>query len=194
MPINIITPATRMRKASMGSPLSGTDGGAILTGSDDAFNLGDPGALGMHHSPDSASGDSLVVRFVAVMTIAVGCLLYAGVMTHAGFGSLLAIAGLSALVMFAESQPVRLNETTEFSVSFIPLVFAAVVFGPLAAMTVGAFGLLAEFRPPYMRWAAWTTTRVVVGGLAGFAGLLVHRIGTETFGWLLVCVAVVAVA
>ena len=43
-------------------------------------------------------------------------------------------------------------------------LFAAVVWGPLAAMVVGTSALLAEFGPPYERWLVWSSTRALAGG------------------------------
>ena len=57
----------------------------------------------------------------------------------------------------------------EIAVSFVPLVFAAVAFGPLAAFVVGAFGNLADFRTPYFRWAVYTSARALTGAAAGLA-------------------------
>ena len=104
------------------------------------------------------------------------------------------IAALAALALYAERQTVRLSATTELSVSFLPLVFAAVVFGPLAAMAVGAVALLGEFRTPHLRWLTWTLIRAMVGAAAGLAALSVHRFGGEGFGWLLLAVAIAATA
>src|SRR5688572_8945845 len=79
------------------------------------------------------------------------------------------VLALAALAYLAERQDVRLSATTRLSVTFLPLVFAAVAFGPLAAIVVGVLGLLAEFRRPYLRWAVWTASRALVAGAAGLA-------------------------
>ena len=61
----------------------------------------------------------------------------------------------------------------ELSVSFLPLVFAAVVFGPLAAMASVPSLSSADFRRPYMRWTIWTLERSHdVGAIAGLAALM----------------------
>jgi putative nucleotidyltransferase with HDIG domain len=79
------------------------------------------------------------------------------------------------LALLVEHESVRLNETLEISVAFLPLVFVAVVFGPVAAALVGAATMLAEFKRPYLRWVVWTSNRVllgIAGGLAAHAALL----------------------
>jgi putative nucleotidyltransferase with HDIG domain len=105
---------------------------------------------------------------------------------------LVTVAALSFVAWMAEKQSVRLTTNLEMSVSVMPVLFAAVVYGPHAAMAVGAAALLSEFRAPYERWLIWTSTRVLAGGLAGLAAQTL--LGLEpTFGQLLIAVAVAGV-
>src|SRR4029450_10335332 len=69
----------------------------------------------------------------------------------------LAVLAVSALV--AERQSVRLSARAEISVSFLPLVLAAVIYGPGAAIFVSIASLALEFRAPYARWFLWTSSR-----------------------------------
>jgi putative nucleotidyltransferase with HDIG domain len=93
--------------------------------------------------------------------------------------SLLAFALLAILV---ERQSVRFGKSVEISVAFLPLVFVAVAFGPVAAGLVGAATMALEFplvhpqegsssqtERPYLRWIVWTSNRLVLGCLAGLA-------------------------
>lgn len=84
-----------------------------------------------------------------------------------------AIFLLTGFALAAERQPVRITPQMELTVSAFPMLFAAVVYGPLAAMVVGALGLLGDFRAPHARWLVWTAGRALSGGLAGAAALLV---------------------
>ena len=84
-----------------------------------------------------------------------------------------ALLVLSFVAVFAEKQPVRLSKNAEIVVSVLPILFAAVTFGPLAAMVIGAAGLLADFGAPYTRWVIWTSMRAISAGLAGGAAWLV---------------------
>jgi putative nucleotidyltransferase with HDIG domain len=86
-------------------------------------------------------------------------------------GPLWQLAILAAVAFVAERQPVRITPNTEITVTVLPVLFAAVVYGPLDAMAVGALGLLGDFRPPYLRWAIWTNSRALSGGLAGLVVL-----------------------
>jgi putative nucleotidyltransferase with HDIG domain len=89
------------------------------------------------------------------------------------FGPAWGVVVLGALSILAERRPVRVNSNVEITVSILPVVFAAVVFGPLSAMAVGALGLVATFREPYLRWLIWTCVRSLGAGLAGVAASLI---------------------
>lgn len=95
---------------------------------------------------------------------------------------------LGALAAFSERQTVRISHNLEMTISVLPMLFAAVVFGPLAAMLVGALGLIVDFKRPYTRWLVWSSMRALAGGMAGAAAFLVTSEGTS-FGHLLLAVA-----
>lgn len=103
----------------------------------------------------------------------------------------LVIAGLALAVLFAEKQSVYISANTEMSVSVLPVLFAAVLYGPLEAMIVGASALLGEFGRPYARWIIWTAARALTAGLAGVAaaGFADH---STSFGGLLIAVLAAA--
>ena len=129
------------------------------------------------------------------LALTVGAIALALGLAQQGAGGsfpLVAVGALAFVAWMAEKQSVRLTTNLEMSVSVMPVLFAAVVYGPLAAMAVGAAALLSEFRPPYERWLIWTSTRILAGGLAGLAAqsLLAYE---PTFGQLLVAVAVAGV-
>ena len=76
---------------------------------------------------------------------------------------------LAVAAAVAERQGVRVASHTHTSVSVLPILFTAVVFGPIDGMFVALCALLPYFEVPYVRWAVWTSSRVVVAGLAGLA-------------------------
>jgi putative nucleotidyltransferase with HDIG domain len=86
---------------------------------------------------------------------------------------------LGTFSLLAERRSVRIGSNAQVSVSVLPIVFAAVVFGPLSAMAVGAIGILADFRAPYVRWVTWTFWKAISSGLAGVAAALVLNGGTS---------------
>jgi putative nucleotidyltransferase with HDIG domain len=107
-------------------------------------------------------------------------------------GSTLPLAGFAVLALVAERQTVRLTANLQLSVAFLPLLFVAVVFGPLPAALIGAVTVLPDLGRPFTRWVIWTANRTLIGGLAGFAALHVMGNGGSTFGRILAATAVAA--
>jgi putative nucleotidyltransferase with HDIG domain len=124
----------------------------------------------------------------AATVLAVG-LLAAGFGLDAPYWELGLLAGFA---LWAEQHHVRITPNAEMTVSVLPVLFAAVVFGPLDAMIVGAVGLLGDLGTPHLRWAIWTAMRALAGGLAGVAAALVLSEG-KAFGVLVAAVALAAV-
>ena len=101
-----------------------------------------------------------------------------------------ALGLLAGVAVLAERQPVRIARNTEITVAVLPMLFAAVVYGPIDAMAVGAIGVLADLRAPYVRWLVWTSMRSLAGGLAALAALNFDH--TSSAGLLLAAVAAAA--
>jgi HD domain len=105
------------------------------------------------------------------------------------------LAILAASAFFAERQIVRLSARAEISVSFLPIVLAAVIYGPVAAISVSVASLLLEFRQPYGRWFIWTTSRSTAAGCAGLAAVAIDGSSTtHSFGRLAAAAAVATIA
>jgi putative nucleotidyltransferase with HDIG domain len=120
--------------------------------------------------------------------------LSAGILINRGVGldgSPWVLAALCLIGLIAERQSVHITSYTQVSVSGLPLLFAAVVYGPLAAALVGACSMLADFGRPHARWVIWTTSRSIVGVCAGLMALIVVS-GRPTFTQLLLAVAAAA--
>jgi putative nucleotidyltransferase with HDIG domain len=84
-------------------------------------------------------------------------------------GTPLVLVALCLIALIAEKQSVFITPNAQVSVSFLPVLFAAVVYGPFAGMLVGAFAMLTDFGRPFTRWLIWTSSRSLAGGLAGVA-------------------------
>lgn len=122
-----------------------------------------------------------LVLAVAILTVALAA-------DSHGLGAPLWMVGVLAVVAFlAERQSVHLLANLQTSVSALPILFAAVVFGPYAAMIVAGCALLTDLGAPYTRWIVWTASRVLVAGAAGLAAAwLMHA--DASFGGLLLAV------
>jgi len=113
---------------------------------------------------------------------------------HPKLGAPWALVALAASAVLAERQSVRLSSRAEISVSALPIVLAAVIFGPLAALFVSALSLLPSFGAPYGRWITWTSTRSLAAAAAGVAAAAVDGPGpTQVFGRVLAAVAIATV-
>lgn len=87
--------------------------------------------------------------------------------------SLWTLTGLGLVAVAAERWSVRLTGRIQTSISFLPFVFTAVAFGPLAGLFVGAFGNLGDLRRPYLKWFVYTPARALTGATAGLAATMV---------------------
>ena len=95
--------------------------------------------------------------------IAVGLILYGGGDT----GPPLVVLGLALAAAYAERGSVRLSSTVEESISALPMLFAAVLFGPLAALIVASASMLGDFTRPYLRWGIYTSSRAITAAIVG---------------------------
>ena len=123
--------------------------------------------------------ETLLLVWVGTLIVGAGAmcagLLSAGYRVH----HLLPVLVLALLAVGAEHQSIGLTPQLEVSVSSLVCVFAAVVFGPLAGVLVGAAGLLADLprrdvAQPVLRWTTWTAIRIVVAGAAGLSAVAVR--------------------
>ena len=101
----------------------------------------------------------------------------------------LAVLLLAAFAAVAERATVRLTSNLEESISLLPTLFAAVVFGPLAAMIVAAGSMIGDLKPesdahePYKKWAVYTSSRALIAAAtsavaAGFASMSSNTLGS----------------
>jgi ECF-type riboflavin transporter, S component len=86
-------------------------------------------------------------------------------------GSGWVVLALALVAAGAERSSVKLSSMLEESISLVPTLFAAVLFGPLAGMVVGAGSMLGDVRRPYLKWATYTCTRSLTGAATGFVAV-----------------------
>lgn len=80
-----------------------------------------------------------------------------------------AVLVLGVVAALAERQGIAVTERTTMSVSFLPLVFSAVVFGPLGAFVVGAISNTWDLRESRLKWSVYTPIRGLTAAAAGVA-------------------------
>lgn len=128
--------------------------------------------------------------------------------TGYGLQSAWATLGLALTAAVAERARVRLGVRTEASISLLPTVFAAALFGPIASMIVAAASLLGDFPPlmqgerlevarsqglPYLKWGIHTCARALTGAVAGVAATEVAGAAPTTAGVIALSTIVAAV-
>jgi putative nucleotidyltransferase with HDIG domain len=142
---------------------------------------------------------------VAVAAMTGGALIAAGYTLEAPL-TVLALAVAAAVaerisVRFAVAQR-GLTRTEEQSISLLPTLFAAVLFGPLAAAAVGAASMLGDpeltahrdpDRAPRLKWATYTSTRFIGGAVMGLAAQATLAAIPSEFGALIAASLVGAV-
>jgi putative nucleotidyltransferase with HDIG domain len=137
--------------------------------------------------------DTALRAYVAVLVVTVLGFALALEVSHPMGGEAWTVIALTAVAALSERGRVQLSGTMESSIALLPVIFAAVVLGPLAALAVGAGSLLGDLRPPYMKLTVYTCTRGITGALAGFAALGATEIFPGRFGQIAAATGVAAV-
>jgi putative nucleotidyltransferase with HDIG domain len=104
------------------------------------------------------------------------------------------LIGLAVVAAVADRQSVPVTKNAEASVAFLPLVFAAVAFGPFAGLIVGALAGFGDCRRPYLRWIAYMPVRALTGAVAGFAAFAIDAGHSASFARILVAALAASVA
>jgi putative nucleotidyltransferase with HDIG domain len=127
----------------------------------------------------------VLVQVVAWLT---GAVLFA---TGQRFGNWFAIAALAAVAAYGERERITLRPKVDISISLLPAIFAAVLFGPLAAMVVfGASAVSISF--PLPGRICYVGTRAITGALAAGSVALVGSVASAGTGRTVAAAAVAA--
>jgi putative nucleotidyltransferase with HDIG domain len=144
------------------------------------------------------------MRYQAVLVVIAAVLVVFAV--PYGIGNPYAVLGLAAVAAVAEQSRVRLANDVWVTISVLPTVFAAAVFGPLAALVIGACSLAGDFpvailadarnesaRGQLQRWGIYTCVRAIYGAAAGFAAAKASSYFSDSTTSLIVATVVAAV-
>lgn len=119
------------------------------------------------------------------------------------FGDPWMILALAVVNAIAERSSVRITRTVEMSIALLPTLFAAVLFGPLAAAVVNAAAMLGDTelfaprdpeRAPRLKVVSYAGSRFLTGAAAGLVATAVLDRGGSSFGVLLAATLLAAVA
>jgi response regulator RpfG family c-di-GMP phosphodiesterase len=144
------------------------------------------------------------VGTVICAAVGVGALLLA---TGIDLGNAWTVAALAVVAAGAERGSVKFSSagtsTTEQSISLLPTLFAAVLFGPLAAAIVGAASMLGDpeliarnagDRAPRLKWATYTSTRFMGGAVTGLVASIAASAVPSSFGATVFATLIAALA
>jgi HD domain len=140
-----------------------------------------------------------------VTSLVIAASFTAMMLVRAGYGieSPATVLVLSVAAAAAERGSVRLVNGTELSVSMLPSIFAAVLFGPLAAALINGASMLGDpeiisrdsaGRAPRLKWASYTSTRFITGAVTGLAAQATIALVPSTFGGLIAATLVAVIA
>jgi len=105
------------------------------------------------------------------------------------------IAALVVVNAIAERSGVWITRTTQMSIALLPTLFAAVLFGPLAAGLVNASSMLGDpelfsrgdpERAPRLKLASYASSRFITGAVAGLIAQGLLGITSSQFGGLMI--------
>ncbi len=125
--------------------------------------------------------------------LALGAAAFSATLLSRGYhlGPLVPTVVAAAVAFLCERLDVRVSPHLEASVSFLPLVFVAVVLGPISAMVVAFVCLLGDIGRPWERWVIWTSSRCLVLGVAGFTAAISSSTSTLSRLFLVTLIAAV---
>ena len=136
----------------------------------------------------------LTVAYVSALVSAALITAFSLFVADYGLGSALTVVTLAVAAAAAERTSVRLSRSNELSISVLPTIFAAVLFGPLAAGVVGAASMLGDpelisrrnpDRAPRLKWATYSSTRFMGGAVAGLTAQATITLVPTEFGGLI---------
>lgn len=98
-----------------------------------------------------------------------------------------AIVVLGGIAAVADRQGVVVTDRTTQSVSFLPLVFAAIAFGPFGGLAIGAISNIWDIRESRLKWVVYAPTKALTTAAAGAAAWTFIRHPSGFGQYLLVC-------
>jgi putative nucleotidyltransferase with HDIG domain len=141
----------------------------------------------------SLSSDARLWSLAGALAVLALTLVFGLLLTGHGIGNPWVVAGLAIVAAWSERGGVRFSSTIEQSISLLPALFAAVLFGPLAAMCVAAASAAFDFRRPYTRWAVYTVSRSVTGAITGLVAMEAVDLTPNLLASIVVATALAAV-
>src|SRR5579862_7731687 len=115
-----------------------------------------------------------VAVYVAIMSAAAASTAALLAESGVGIGSKAGVAGLTAVAVFGERGRITLRPKMTVSISLLPAIFAAVLYGPLAAMIVFGASIVGRSLPLAGRISYLATRALTGAAAAGVAGAVAY--------------------
>lgn len=143
--------------------------------------------------PAWVNRDRLLVAWVLTLSICAGGLCAGLVAGGYRIQHPVPVAVLAAFAFAADYGSIKLSTSAEVTIASLVCVFAAVVLGPLSGAVVATAGLLRDLPrrdtdQPILRWATWTSKRVLATVAAGLTAAAVRGGSDRTFIWIFAAV------
>ena len=118
----------------------------------------------------------------------VGTVVLTLALVNDGVGNWQAVALLTVIGILAEGRSMPVTRNLELSVAFIPVVLAAILFGPGAGGLVALVCMLGDRDMPVSRWLMYAAVRATAGVGAGTVANAMHATtgGTSLGDYLLI--------
>lgn len=132
--------------------------------------------------------------YVALLTLVALATALALIVLGQPIGSIWIVLMLALGAAVAERGSVRFTDTTELSIAPVLMLFAAVLFGPLAGGLVGAASQLGDRelldmkspgRSPRMKWLTYTSSRFLAGAATGGVAMAMLSIRPQGAGGII---------
>jgi len=153
--------------------------------------------LTKEHENDSSQGRWSRHLLSAYVVIVVGAALAVAALLVAygyGIGNVYATAGLALVAVGAERGHVTLRGRVQVSVSLLPALFAAILFGPLASMIVFSASMLARRRIPLAGRVVFMASRALTGASTAFVAIEIDRLSGGEVGGIVLAATAAGVA
>jgi len=126
-----------------------------------------------------------VAGYIAVVSTAAAATAGLLIVEGVGVGSWAGVIALATVAAFGERGRIKLKGNLDVSISLLPATFAAVLYGPLAAMIV--FGAsVAGLSLPVAGRIAYLSSRALTGAAAAGAAAGVAALMVQVSIWILV--------
>jgi putative nucleotidyltransferase with HDIG domain len=113
--------------------------------------------------------------------------------SHWTLGPVAVVLPLAAVAAVSERASVTLSSSLDESISLVPTLLVAVLFGPLAAGLVAAVSMVPDLRAPfdrrYLRWGVYTSSRTAAAIATGLAAVWTAHLVVNPYAQLVAATA-----